>query len=137
MTSCGQKDYKMHNAGGASTPRCFHYFCKIWSKPNRSLRLLSLWSVTYKIFMQVLFATKYSHLSLIIAKRTPGKSKEEAQQEKKQELEKRLEDVKGQLGSTAPPKTNKTPKKGLLHFLKLLVSTKIGMYKTINLINLF
>ena len=48
------------------------------------------------------------------AKRTPGKTKEEAQLEKKQELEKRLEDVKGQLGNTAPQK--KTPKKGTFSF---------------------
>jgi len=42
------------------------------------------------------------------SKRT-GVSKAEAQLEKKQELERRLEDVRGQLGSTAQPK--KTPKK--------------------------
>ena len=46
---------------------------------------------------------------LVAAKRTPGKSKEEVQLEKKQELEKRLEDVKGQLSGTQP---KKTPKKG-------------------------
>ncbi len=32
--------------------------------------------------------------------------------EKKQEIEKRLEDVKGQLGNSVPPK--KTPKKGII-----------------------
>ncbi|XP_013384313.1 bromodomain-containing protein 3 isoform X2 [Lingula anatina] len=44
-------------------------------------------------------------------KRPPGKSKEEAQQEKKQELEKRLQDVTGQLGGNKP----KTPKKESSH----------------------
>ncbi|ELT92995.1 hypothetical protein CAPTEDRAFT_169335 [Capitella teleta] len=43
-------------------------------------------------------------------KRQPGRSKEEATLEKKHELEKRLEDVQGQLGGTPAPK--KTPKKG-------------------------
>ena len=55
-----------------------------------------------------------------LAKRTPGKSKEEAQMEKKQELEKRLEDVKGQLGNSAPPK--KTPKKGIPFYCKFGMS---------------
>lgn len=62
----------------------------------------------------------------IAAKRTPGKSKEEAQLEKKQELEKRLEDVKGQLGNTAPPK--KTPKKGKCFFLFLLRFKKVTCF---------
>jgi len=43
------------------------------------------------------------------SKRTPGVSKAEAQLEKKQELERRLEDVRDQLGTTSQPK--KTPKK--------------------------
>ena len=38
-------------------------------------------------------------------KRTPGKSKEEAVREKKQELEKRLQDVQGQLGSVKKTKS--------------------------------
>ena len=44
----------------------------------------------------------------IAAKRTPGKSKQQAQQEKRVDLEKRLQDVNSQLGG--PPK--KPPKKG-------------------------
>ena len=48
----------------------------------------------------------------VSAKRTPGKSKEEATLEKKQELEKRLENVKGQLSGSQP---KKTPKKGKGH----------------------
>ena len=44
----------------------------------------------------------------VLAKRTPGKTKEEAQLEKKHELEKRLQDVKGQLGQP----NKKTPRKG-------------------------
>ena len=46
--------------------------------------------------------------SSIVAKKI-GKSKEEAQLEKRQELERRLEDVKGQLGTS---QSKKTPKKG-------------------------
>jgi hypothetical protein len=42
-------------------------------------------------------------------KKTGGKSKEEQMQDKKQELEKRLQDVSGQLGSA-----KKAPKKGTL-----------------------
>ena len=54
---------------------------------------------------------------VILAKRAPGKSKEEAQLEKKHELEKRLEDVKGQLSGgqqTLQPQqqSKKNPKKG-------------------------
>jgi hypothetical protein len=52
----------------------------------------------------------------IAAKRQPGRSKEEAQLEKKHELEKRLEDVQGQLGTAA---LKKTPKKGLCQFYLL------------------
>jgi hypothetical protein len=40
-------------------------------------------------------------------KKLPGKSKDEQMAEKKQELEKRLQDVTGQLGSAKKP-----PKKG-------------------------
>lgn len=43
----------------------------------------------------------------------PGKSKEEQVREKKQELEKRLQDVSGQLGSVKKP-----PKKG--KYLKMI-----------------
>jgi hypothetical protein len=42
-------------------------------------------------------------------KKLPGKSKDEQMAEKKQELEKRLQDVTGQLGSAKKP-----PKKGEL-----------------------
>ncbi|XP_060596521.1 bromodomain-containing protein 3-like [Ruditapes philippinarum] len=40
-------------------------------------------------------------------KRTPGKSKQQVQQEKRQELEKRLQDVTGQLGGSAAKKSSK------------------------------
>ncbi|XP_045188552.1 bromodomain-containing protein 3-like isoform X3 [Mercenaria mercenaria] len=40
-------------------------------------------------------------------KRTPGKSKQQVQQEKRQELEKRLQDVTGQLGGSAAKKGSK------------------------------
>lgn len=50
-------------------------------------------------------------MSCIAAKRVPAvKSRDEVTLEKKQELEKRLENVKGVLG--APPTTKKPPKKG-------------------------
>ena len=49
------------------------------------------------------------HRDSFSAKRTPGKSKEEMNLEKKQELEKRLENVKGALSGGQP---KKTPKKG-------------------------
>lgn len=48
-------------------------------------------------------------ISLIIDKKPSGKSKDEQMAEKKQELEKRLQDVTGQLGSN-----KKTAKKGKL-----------------------
>ncbi|CAH1786181.1 unnamed protein product [Owenia fusiformis] len=41
-----------------------------------------------------------------------GKSREEANKEKKQELERRLQDVQGQLGNTPAPTSNKKSKKG-------------------------
>lgn len=43
----------------------------------------------------------------VLDKKLPGKSKDEQMAEKKQELEKRLQDVTGQLGSAKKP-----PKKG-------------------------
>jgi hypothetical protein len=43
----------------------------------------------------------------VVDKKLPGKSKDEQMAEKKQELEKRLQDVTGQLGSAKKP-----PKKG-------------------------
>lgn len=49
---------------------------------------------------------------IFTAKKTPGKSKEEAQREKQQELMKQLEDVRGKLGADKPHK--KTPKKGIV-----------------------
>lgn len=52
----------------------------------------------------------YVLLILAARNKTPGKSKEEHMREKKQELEKRLQDVSGQLGQ--PPK--KSVKKGKL-----------------------
>jgi hypothetical protein len=45
--------------------------------------------------------------SCVSDKKLPGKSKDEQMAEKKQELEKRLQDVTGQLGSAKKP-----PKKG-------------------------
>lgn len=56
------------------------------------------------------FISVLVNCSVSVAKRQPGRSKEEATLEKKHELEKRLEDVQGQLGGTPAPK--KTPKKG-------------------------
>ena len=47
---------------------------------------------------------------MFVAKRQPGKSKEEAQMEKKQQLERRLEDVKDQLNVSQPKKTPKKSK---------------------------
>jgi hypothetical protein len=44
---------------------------------------------------------------VFLDKKLPGKSKDEQMAEKKQELEKRLQDVTGQLGSAKKP-----PKKG-------------------------
>ena len=53
----------------------------------------------------------FIHLfSFIAAKKTQGKSKEEAQKEKKQELEKRLQDVSGQLGGQFNKKNAKKGK---------------------------
>lgn len=51
---------------------------------------------------------------MLIARKDSGKSREEAQKEKKQELKKQLEDVKAQLGGSASAK--KPNKKGN-HFL--------------------
>jgi len=55
-------------------------------------------------------------LSLVCfsAKRTPGKSKQQVQQEKRQDIEKRLQDVTGQLGGGASAK--KSSKKGMYNF---------------------
>lgn len=49
---------------------------------------------------------------LSASKRAVGKTKEEQVKEKKQELERRLQDVSGQLGTPAPPPKAKTLKKG-------------------------
>ena len=64
---------------------------------------------------------------IIAAKRAPGKSKEEAQLEKKHELEKRLEDVKGQLSGgqqtlqqQPQQSSKKNPKKGELCDIMIL-----------------
>ena len=55
---------------------------------------------------------------LFSAKRQPGKSKEEVQMEKKQLLERRLEDVKDQLNVSQPKKTPKKSKiKRVVNFL--------------------
>ena len=48
-----------------------------------------------------------SIIQYFLAKRTPGKSKQQVQQEKRQELEKRLQDVTGQLGGSAAKKSSK------------------------------
>lgn len=66
----------------------------------------------------MIFLKTASHLSVLTEenvpcfadKKTGGKSKEEQMQDKKQELEKRLQDVSGQLGSA-----KKAPKKGTLY----------------------
>ena len=50
-------------------------------------------------FLTVVISLK----SFITAKKATGKSREEAQKEKKKELEKRLNDVQGQLGSAKKP----------------------------------
>jgi len=55
-----------------------------------------------------IFCANSDLLFWFVAKKV-GKSKEEAQLEKRQELERRLEDVKGQLGTS---QSKKTPKKG-------------------------
>lgn len=55
------------------------------------------------------------NLSHLVAKRPQGKSKEEAQLEKEQELKRRLADVRGQLGGG---QSKKTPKKGLCCIFK-------------------
>jgi len=47
----------------------------------------------------------------VVAKKQPGRSKEDIQLEKKQQLEKRLQDVKGVLNPGTTP-SKKTPKKG-------------------------
>lgn len=52
------------------------------------------------------------------SKRPAGKTKEEQVKEKKQELEKRLQDVSGQLGNPVPPTKTKTTKKGEGHDVK-------------------
>ena len=68
------------------------------------------WAMVLNDSCSIRFICLQSTPSLwFVAKRQPGKSKEEAQLEKKHELEKRLLDVKGQLGQ---PKS-KTPKKGM------------------------
>ena len=51
-------------------------------------------------------------------KSTPGKSKEELQMEKRQDLERRLDDVQSQL-SKGGQSAKKTPKKGVCNKLSL------------------
>ena len=53
----------------------------------------------------------------MVKPKTVGKTKEEQHQEKKQELEKRLKDVSGQLGvpATVTPQNKKNSKKGKFH----------------------
>lgn len=64
-------------------------------------------SVIMVDFVEVTLASSIA----IAAKRTPVKSREEASADKKHELEKRLENVKGGLGTTSG---KKLPKKGTL-----------------------
>ena len=53
---------------------------------------------------------------LITAKK-PGKTKEEAQNDKKQDLEKRLEDVKSQINANAPSNTKFIKKGNLFKYI--------------------
>jgi len=55
------------------------------------------------------FAVTKLNIASFTDKKAGGKSKDEQMQEKKQELEKRLQDVSGQLGSA-----KKAPKKGII-----------------------
>lgn len=51
-------------------------------------------------------------LNFVAKKSTPGKSKEELQMEKRQDLEHRLDLVQTQLSKGGQSTTKKTPKKG-------------------------
>lgn len=66
--------------------------------------------VIYYIYFTYIFNISIS--LFFIDKKVSGKSKDEQMAEKKQELEKRLQDVTGQLGNV-----KKTAKKGTLIFL--------------------
>lgn len=66
---------------------------------------------TLAVVEMCLYKFVYFHYLLLTDKKVSGKSKEEQMTEKKQELEKRLQDVTGQLGTA-----KKNAKKGKLFF---------------------